>query len=98
MVKIGLKLTQTGKILCEANFENSSVNHRRVVENGASQDTSQRSQGKFFLSFLCTLFYTFLTAKNYKVETLKSDLRLLTFSLLSFFYIYLILSIHPIFE
>ena len=73
MVEIGLKLTQTGKILCEANFENSSANHRRVVENGASQDTFQRSQGKFFLLFVCTLFYTFLTAKNYKIKTLILD-------------------------
>ena len=30
-----------------------------VVENAATQDTSQRSQGKFFSSFLCTLFYIF---------------------------------------
>ena len=88
MVEIGLKLTQTGKILREANFENSAANHRRVIENGASQDTFQRSQGKFFLSFLCTLFNKFLTAKNYKIETLKSDLTSLAFLLLSFFYIY----------
>ena len=38
----------------------------RVVGNGATQDTYLRSQGKFFLSFLCTLFYIFLTPKNYK--------------------------------
>ena len=25
-----------------------------------------KSQGKFYLSFLCTLFYIFLTLKNYK--------------------------------
>ena len=30
-----------------------------VVGNRATQDTSQKSQGNFFLSFLCTLFLYF---------------------------------------
>ena len=38
----------------------------KVVENGPTQDTFLKSQGKFFLSFLYTLFYIFLTPKNYK--------------------------------
>ena len=37
-----------------------------VVINGAPQDTFLKSKGKFFLSFLCILFYIFLTPKNYK--------------------------------
>ena len=37
-----------------------------VVGNGATQDTFLKSQGKFFLLFLYTLFYIFLTPKNYK--------------------------------
>ena len=37
-----------------------------VVGNRATQDTFLKYQGKFFLSFLCTLFYIFLKPKNYK--------------------------------
>ena len=33
-----------------------------------------KSQGKFFLSFLCTLFFIFLTPKKLQIETLKSFL------------------------
>ena len=36
-----------------------------VVGSGATQDTFLKSQGKFLLSFPCTLFYIFLTPKNY---------------------------------
>ena len=32
----------------------------QVVGNRPTQDTSQISEGKFFLSFLYTLFYNFL--------------------------------------
>ena len=39
-----------------------------VVGNGATQDTFLKSQGKFFLSFLRTHFYIFLTPKNYKLS------------------------------
>ena len=38
----------------------------KVVGNGATQDTFLKSQGKCFLSFLCTLFYIFLIPKNYR--------------------------------
>ena len=36
-----------------------SLASNSIVGNRATQDTSQRSQGKFFLSFLYTLFYIF---------------------------------------
>ena len=52
-----------------------------------------KAQGKFFLSLLCTLFYIFLTSKNYKIEPLKRFLRSLYFLLLldTFsFYIFLL--------
>ena len=38
----------------------------KVVGNGATQDTFLKTQGKFFLSFPCTLFYIFLIPKNYR--------------------------------
>ena len=55
-----------------------------VVENAETQDTSQRPQGKFFLSFPCTLFSYFLDLKNYKLRSLRSDPGSLHFPLLSF--------------
>ena len=42
-----------------------------------------KSQGKFFLSFPCTLFYIFLTSKNYKWD-LKKFPGLLHIPLLSY--------------
>ena len=44
-------------------FVNTSI---AVVGNRATQDTFLKSQGDFFLSFPYTLFYIFLTPKNYK--------------------------------
>ena len=44
----------------------NQLNHMIVLGNGLTQDTFLKSQGKFFLSFPCTLFYIFLVPKNYK--------------------------------
>ena len=38
----------------------SFLSNTKVVENRAAQDTFFKFQGKFFLSFLCTLFFTYL--------------------------------------
>ena len=46
-----------------------------------------KSQGKFFLSFLYSLFSYFLDLKNYELRPLRSDPGSLHFPLLSFFYI-----------
>ena len=80
-----LKTDPKGRILV---FKVTPSNGRvLVVRNGPTQDISQRSQGKFFLSFPCTLFSYFLDLKNYKLRPLRSDPGLVHFSLLSF-YIY----------
>ena len=61
--KIERVLNKEFSSLCELFIDNKlSI----VVGNGATQDTFLKAQRKFFLSFLCTLFYIFLTRKNYK--------------------------------
>ena len=55
-----------------------------VVGNRATQDTSQKPQGKFFLSFLYTFFYIFQDLKNYELRLLRSDPGSLCFPLPSF--------------
>ena len=52
--------------LCQnvkSNNQQGRYNHSStsVVGNGATQDSFLKSQGKFLLSFLCTLFYILLT-------------------------------------
>ena len=55
-----------------------------VVRNRPTQDTSQKSQGKFFLLFLSTLFLYFQDLKKYKLRLLRSDLGSVYFPLVSF--------------
>ena len=43
----------------------------QVVGNEETQDTFLNSQSNFFLSIPCTLFYIFLTPKNYKSSLYK---------------------------
>ena len=43
----------------------------KVVGNRATQDTFLKSQGKFFLSFLCTLFLHIFDTKKLQIKTSK---------------------------
>ena len=64
------------------NYLFRSIYQYLVVWNRATWDTSQRSQGKFFWSFLYPLFSYFFDLKNYKLRPLRNDSRSFHFTLL----------------
>ena len=66
-------LNMTMVINVEENKKRKSIGTQTKNDGGSSIKWSDpvhflKSQGNFFLSFPCTLFYIFLTPKNYKLR------------------------------